>query len=192
MKTHVNESKHQSKHPIKNFIGKISSSLQNDEVESIVEALKQDHEDLKSFIPTMQSPDSTKKEKRDAFNAFSALLKSHAECEEKALYKPCQKVEDLRLNVEEGFVEHELATVMMKSASRAKDDTKFDAYIKVLGTLVEHHIDEEESEFLPKLDESFDDEEQMKMAQVFIEARRQSQTEIDEDNAGILKDELHA
>lgn len=158
--------------------------------EGIVEAILEDHQDLKKFIPIMKDEDATHQEKKKAFLLFSNLLKSHASSEEKVLYTACTKTDDLEVHVQEGFVEHQLATLLMKSIPTTKDKDRWSAQVKVLAEMVEHHIEEEEGEFLPKVQSTFSKEDKNTMALEFIALRKRSQKDVSEDNAGILAENM--
>lgn len=157
----------------------------------IVEAILRDHEDLKRFIETMKDEDAAFDEKEEAYRAFSALLKSHAPSEEKALYEPCLKKKDLGLKTNESFVEHEVATLLMGAIDKAKDGDRKAAEIKVLAEAVEHHIEEEEGEFLPEIAKAFGKAKREEMGMEFLRLRKRSQKEVSSDNAGILERSVH-
>jgi hemerythrin superfamily protein len=69
----------------------------------------------------------------------------------------------------EGEQEHALVHQLMEllAKSRRKGDLKWHARFKALKDMLDHHIEEEESEAFPKVEELFDSSEQEKMAEEF-------------------------
>jgi len=73
-------------------------------------------------------------------------LKVHTQIEEEILYPAIRgKVEDDALN--EAWVEHDSAKTLINELEAAEPDEAFyDAKVKVLSELIEHHVKEEEKE----------------------------------------------
>lgn len=157
----------------------------------IIEAIKEDHKDLKKHLKIMKDKDSSISEKDAAYKKFSVLLKSHAPSEEKALYAKCIAAGDMGVETNEAYVEHQLATLLMKSIDGTKDSERRAAQIKVLAESVEHHIEEEEGDFLPGVKKEFGEEERIEMAAEFLRLRRASQKKMGKENAGVLGQSLH-
>lgn len=154
--------------------------------EDIVKAIKGDHKDLRKFGEILKSDDASDAEKKDAYKNFSSLLKSHAKSEEKAVYNPCLEVKDLKQEADEGFIEHKVADRLMADIASIRDKDKWNAAVKVLAEVVEHHADEEEKELLPDVSKNFEKEEKSDMSHKFISLREQSQKGVNAENAGIL------
>ena len=154
-------------------------------IDSIVDALKEDHKNLKKFIEIMKS-DVEQREKRGAYLQFVSLLKSHASSEEKAVYTPCLANEDLSIEAHEGFVEHKVANSLIQSIDKTREKEEWTAKVKVLAELVEHHIDEEESELLPKVAKKFESDAKKEMVVDFVSLRERSQKDVTQENAGVL------
>ena len=80
-------------------------------------------------------------------------LTLHTQVEEELLYPAAREVltrdEDL---VDEAYVEHAGAkSLIAQLKTMTSDQPLFDAKVKVLGEYIDHHVKEEESEFVPKL-----------------------------------------
>lgn len=167
------------------FLNKITGG---DEFQSrsIIDAIKDDHRDLRHFIEILKDQSVEQREKKGGFQAFSELLKSHSKSEEKAVYAPCLKIEDLSHFAHEGLIEHKLADLLMDSIERTKSRESWLAQVKTLAELVENHLEEEESEFLPQMEEYFAEPEKTEMVVDFIALRRRSQRTPKQDNAGAL------
>jgi len=166
---------------------RLSHNMGKASIEDLIKAIKDDHKDLKKFIKTMKSDDATDAKKHEAAEHFMSLLKSHAPSEEKALYERCLEVPKLRVMADEGYVEHHMADALMKKISSTRNHDRWLAEVKVLGEIVEHHIKEEEEEFLPKVKKHFRAKKKEDMASKFLALRKRSQKKVTDDNAGVLR-----
>lgn len=167
------------------FLNKITGG---DEFQSrsIIDAIRDDHRDLRHFIEILKDEDVEQKEKKGAYLPFADLLKSHAQSEESAVYAPCLKIEDLSHFAHEGYVEHKIADLLMESIERTKTRESWVAQVKTLAELVEKHMEEEESDFLPQLERYFADPEKTEMVMDFMALRKRSQRSPKQANAGAL------
>lgn len=167
------------------FLSKITGE---DEFQSrsIIDAIRDDHRDLRHFIEILKDESVEQREKKGAYLPFADLLRSHAKSEEKSVYAPCLKIEDLSHFAHEGYVEHKIADLLMESIERTKTRDSWIAQVKTLAELVEKHMEEEESEFLPQLEEYFAEPEKTEMVVDFMALRKQSQKSPKQDNAGAL------
>lgn len=160
-------------------------------IESLIEEIEDDHKDLKKFIEVLKDEDASFKERKEAYKSFAQLLKSHASSEEKAVYDICLKVEDLKQQAHEAYLEHTIAENLLKTIPSIREETKWCAYSKVLAELVEHHIEEEEGEFLPSLKKQIEAQKQEQMAEEFLTLRQKSQRDFSEENGGVLARMTH-
>lgn len=74
----------------------------------------------------------------------------------------------------------------MRSIDTTKDKARWTAEAKVLAELVQHHIDEEESDFLPAIEKEFARTEQEEMTEKFMNLRTRSQKGTHRNNLGVL------
>ena len=73
-------------------------------------------------------------------------LKVHAQIEEE-IYYPTIRGEVEQADLEEAYVEHDSAKLLINELEAATPDESFyDAKVKVLSELIEHHVKEEEKE----------------------------------------------
>lgn len=116
-----------------------------------IQMLKDDHEKVKGMFQEFESADNTGKQ-RIARQAIMEL-EVHARLEEEIFYPAFLK------NVHEEFIaaeaeeEHHVAKVLMEELKPMLEGTPtvhFEAKFMVLAENVRHHIEEEESEMLPK------------------------------------------
>lgn len=153
---------------------------------SIIEAIEADHDDLKKLLQVMKSEDATLAQKKKAYKAFAPLLKSHSSAEEKVVYAFCLGIEELKEDSYEGYVEHGIAGNLIRKINGLRDAKQWAAHVKVLAELVEHHIQEEEKEFLPSLRNYVKAEEQRRMREDFVGLRARTQANRTRENSGVL------
>jgi hemerythrin-like domain-containing protein len=115
----------------------------------IVSLILEDHKPLKRLIKVMKNSEKSVEERFAAFEEFAPALIAHAKPEEEVLYVYMKQDEDLKEEGCEGEVEHTLADQLVEEIKRTRDEDMKAAKIKVLAELVEHHIEEEESDLLP-------------------------------------------
>ena len=120
----------------------------------IVQLILEDHKPLKELIKVLKS-DADRSEKAAPMEEFAAKLTSHAKSEEKSLYVQMKELKKLRQEGLEGDTEHAIADQLVQEINATADDDEWLAKVKVLAELVEHHIEEEESEMLPDVEKQF-------------------------------------
>lgn len=122
-----------------------------------IELLLQDHEEVKAMFEKYEalSDRSVASKRRLALEICLALTK-HTAIEEEIFYPAVREAsrdnEDL---VDEAIVEHASAKELISQiiAMEPTEDL-YDAKVKVLSEQVEHHVEEEETEMLPKAREA--------------------------------------
>ncbi|HXH29190.1 MAG TPA: hemerythrin domain-containing protein [Bacteriovoracaceae bacterium] len=181
-----------NKSGIKENVKKISEQLTNIlsvKPTDIVSAIKMDHEGLRNFLSILKNTDGKMSDRRRAYESFSALLKSHSEIEEKVAYLATFKLagKDMHIKVSEGYVEHQLATDLMKRIEKAKKPLDWSAHVNVLSEIVEHHLKEEERDLLPLIREAATAKLDKSMLEEFLRLRLKTQQKINKKNAGVLK-----
>ena len=137
----------------------------------IVELILADHGPLKALIETLKSEDASLDEKKEAFESFAPLLVAHAKPEEQSLYVSMKENEETKTEGIEGDIEHELADRLCEELKTETDDDVFEAKVKVLAELVEHHIEEEEEEMLPTFREESETSEREEIGRRYLELR---------------------
>ncbi len=129
----------------------------------VIEMLKEDHEKVKGLFEEFASAEG--KEQADIAATAIMELEVHADLEEKLIYPAIREVIDEDGQMNEAVEEHHLVHVLIKELKKLKPkDEVFQAKFKVLGELVQHHIEEEEGEMFPKAQESEIDWEALEVA----------------------------
>lgn len=128
---------------------------------NIVDVLLMDHRYLKDCIKYLKDDHMDKKIKLKHGKTFLDALHKHSEAEKKAVYAPCVKIKDLKMNIIEGQIEHGIVDAKVKmlipklTGLRTLTD-ELEVELKVLAELVRHHIKEEEEVVFPKMRKDLD------------------------------------
>jgi hemerythrin superfamily protein len=146
--------------------------------QDIVKLILEDHKPLKKLIKILK--DSEKHdldERQEAFEEFAPLLVNHSKPEEQSLYVFMKDEDELREEGFEGDVEHALADQLLEEIKRTDDEDLWSARVKVLAELVEHHIEEEESELLPDFKKHSEVEDRMELGANFLRLKSEIESE---------------
>lgn len=136
----------------------------------IIKLCLEDHKPLKRLIKVMKG-DGELDTKRRAFEEFAPTLLAHAKPEEQSLYEFLKGGEELRMEGFEGDVEHALADQLVEQIKLTDDEDLWEARVKVLAELVEHHIEEEEEEMFPDVRKETEAEERMELGDRYLQYR---------------------
>jgi len=120
-----------------------------------IELLLADHrkaEKLFKDYDKLVENEGTYNEKEALAATICAELTVHTQIEEEIFYPAARDILDEEDLVDEAVVEHASAKDLIAQLDdMSPDDDLFDAKVKVLGELIEHHVEEEEDEMFPKL-----------------------------------------
>ena len=129
----------------------------------VTEMLREDHEKVKDLFEEFENAEEEDEKLRIVRTALIEL-EIHATLEEEIFYPAVREhiEEDDEDTMDEALEEHHVAKFIMRELKDMRPgDERFDAKFKVLAESVKHHIEEEESEILPKADEMELDQEQL-------------------------------
>jgi hemerythrin superfamily protein len=116
--------------------------------------LKQDHTEVKRLFREFQrAGENAHVQKGKLVNQILEALTVHTYLENECVYPEVRKLlPDLEDDVLESYEEHHVADVLCAELALMKPaDERFDAKTTVLMEVVTHHIEEEESEWFPKV-----------------------------------------
>jgi hemerythrin superfamily protein len=116
--------------------------------------LKQDHKEMrKLFTDFKNAGENAKATKARLVGKIIEGLTVHTYIENECMYPEVRKLlPDLEDDVLESYEEHHVADVLcMELATMSPDDERFTAKVTVLIENVTHHMDEEESDWFPKV-----------------------------------------
>ena len=121
-----------------------------------ISMLKQDHEKVKRLFKEFEDAEDSRTKQRIVRDAIGEL-EVHATLEEQIFYPAVRKTDDdeeHQTQMDEALEEHHVAKMLIAELKQmGPRDERYDAKFLVLSESVKHHIDEEESEVLPKAKE---------------------------------------
>lgn len=156
--------------------------------EDIIKLILTDHEPLKRLVGILKDLGEPLRTRRRIFDQFALLFLVHARSEQESLYTFLKdENKELRIDGLEGEVEHELAEHMIEEVKMAEDPDLWSARAKVLAELVDHHLNEEEVDFLPAFKKECDIEDRVMLGKQYLELkdhfRREENLTIEEEEA---------
>ena len=123
-----------------------------------IELLKADHDKVEELFEQAKANEDG--DNAELFKKIKEELDVHTHIEETIFYPRLVEEgdEDLKSIVLEGIEEHRQVKMFLRELDGMKGDSeKFDPKLKVLMEDVEHHVEEEESEMFPMVEEQFDE-----------------------------------
>jgi hemerythrin superfamily protein len=137
-----------------------------------LEMLKEDHQKVADLFEELDSKEEMGKMKR-LFDQIKKELETHTYIEENVFYPAMERHEELRDLVKEAYEEHRQVKALLGAISGlTRDRDKFYAKMKVLKDSVEHHVEEEEDELFPKVEDIYDDEQLELLGQELAAAKK--------------------
>jgi len=120
---------------------------------SVIQMLKDDHNTVKRLFENYQEADSS--QRPEIAQTIMHELEIHAALEERLIYPAIREHIDADELMNEAIEEHHVVHVLLTELKKLRaQDERFKAKLKVLGELVNAHIEEEEGEILPQAEES--------------------------------------
>ena len=110
--------------------------------------LKKQHREVKGLFKKMEKTDSGG-ERRKLMETIAQELQMHTTIEEEIFYPAMREVESKKAEkmVDEAFEEHHVVKLVLAELPKVDpEDDRFEAKMTVLSELVEHHVEEEETE----------------------------------------------
>ena len=121
-----------------------------------IELLKEDHRRVERLFQKVKA-DQEGERHQELFEQIKLELEVHTHIEETIFYPKLKESEELKDIVLEGIEEHHQAKIFLRELSNlVADSEKFEPKLKVLIEGVIHHVQEEEGEMFPKVEEVFD------------------------------------
>ena len=137
-----------------------------------IELLKADHDKVDRLFQKVKATEES--EHKALFEQIKEELEIHTHIEETIFYPKLKEEPELEDIVLEGIEEHHQAKMFLRElSSLAEDSEKFEPKLKVLMEDITHHVQEEEGEMFPKVEELFD-EETLKELGAEMEEEKQS------------------
>ena len=119
-----------------------------------VALLKADHREVEQWFSQFEKARAETR-KLELAQKICLALKVHTQIEEELVYPPSREhVKDDDI-VDEAIVEHDAAKKLIAEIEAMQpSDEMYDAKVKVLSEMIEHHVEEEEKEYFPQLEKS--------------------------------------
>ena len=127
-------------------------SKTNEPIDAIA-LLKQQHREVKEMFDRFENmTDRAKVSKKKLADEICNALIMHTTIEEEIFYPATREAsEDTEDMVDEAVVEHASAKDLIAQIMEMDpDDDLYDAKVKVLSEMIDHHVEEEEKEMFPK------------------------------------------
>ncbi|MBW8815623.1 MAG: hemerythrin domain-containing protein [Caulobacterales bacterium] len=119
-------------------------------LDDAVSDLMADHRKVEHLFKQYEKAKEDPAKKQQLFAQIALELKVHTTIEEEIFYPASREfVEEDMVN--EAVVEHQAAKdLIAQLEAMAPEDEMYDAKVKVLQEQIEHHVEEEESEYFPE------------------------------------------
>ncbi len=120
-----------------------------------VSLLMADHRKVEDLFKQYEKAKKDETKKQAIFQQISMELKVHTQIEEEVFYPASREFVDDAEMVNEAEVEHASAKDLIAQLDgMAPSDPYYDAKVKVLQEMIDHHVEEEETEYFPECRES--------------------------------------
>lgn len=121
-----------------------------------IELLKEDHNKVSRLFQKVKATEDS--EHKELFEKIKEELEVHTHIEETIFYPKIKEEPELEDIVLEGIEEHHQAKMFLRELANLTDNSeKFEPKLKVLMEDITHHVQEEEGEMFPKVEEIFDE-----------------------------------
>ena len=121
-----------------------------------IELLKSDHDKVDRLFQKVEATEEG--EHKALFEQIREELEIHTHIEETIFYPKIKEEPELEDIVLEGIEEHHQAKIFLRELSSLTEDSeKFEPKLKVLMEDIKHHVQEEEGEMFPKVEELLDE-----------------------------------
>lgn len=141
--------------------------------QSATELLKEQHEEVRALFKRIEKA-SARAMKTKLFEELAANLVAHDAIEREIFYPACEQAMGMSDLLGEALVEHGIVEFGLYQADQARMEKDFSFKCQVLSELVEHHVQEEEDEFLPKVEKALGREKLQELGAVMKERFEQA------------------
>ena len=138
--------------------------------------LKEDHQEVRKQFRAFRKPDQTAVQKQTIVDTILELLTVHTYVENEVVYPRVRELlPDLEDDVLESYEEHHVADVLcLELSAMDATDERFDAKTTVLIENVEHHMEEEEQDWFPKVREGLGRKQLQEIGEALLEAKKRA------------------
>lgn len=115
--------------------------------------LKAQHKTVADLFKRIEKSEKDE-EKLTLFEELASSLAAHDAIEREIFYPACEEKMGETDLLNEAVVEHGLVEFSLYLADQARGNEDFETKVKVLKEVVEHHVEEEEKEFFPRVEKA--------------------------------------
>jgi|GEM_PF-872878 len=119
--------------------------------QTAIDLLKRQHEEVKALFKKIEKA-SARAQKTKLFDELAGKLVGHDAIEREIFYPACEKGMGMTDLLGEALVEHGVVEFSLYQADQARQSKDFAFKCQVLSEIVEHHVQEEEEDFFPKVE----------------------------------------
>ena len=148
--------------------------------------LKDDHKQIRKVFRDFQAAgEEAAARKGRLVNTMIEMLTQHTYIENEVMYPRVRALlPELEDDVLESYEEHHVADVLvMELSAMQPTDERFDAKTTVLIENVEHHMDEEEQDWFPKVRAGLGRKQLQELGEELLEARKRAPRRPDQPSA---------
>ena len=117
------------------------------------ELLKSQHKEVKDLFKRIEEARS-RDEESSLFEELAQSIVAHDAIEREIFYPACEKEMGMTKLLGEALVEHGVVEFSLHVADAARGGDDFDHKVQVLSEMIKHHVKEEETELLPKVEKA--------------------------------------
>ena len=138
--------------------------------------LKEDHKEVRKQFRAFRKPDQTAVQKQTIVDTILELLTVHTYVENEVMYPRVRELlPDLEDDVLESYEEHHVADVLcLELSAMDATDERFEAKTTVLIENVEHHMEEEEQDWFPKVRDGLGRKQLQELGEALLEAKKRA------------------
>jgi hypothetical protein len=135
-----------------------SSKRDSAQGESAIALLKKQHVEVKALFKRIEQA-SGRATRMKLFEELACKLVGHDAIEREIFYPACEKAMGMTDLLSEALVEHGVVEFSLYQADQARMSPEFPAKCQVLGEIVNHHVEEEQDDFFPKVEKAMSKEQ---------------------------------
>jgi hypothetical protein len=147
----------------------------DEEDADILDTLKKEHDEVAEMLSQLVKSDRGA-ERKAILKQIRTALVPHLRAEEKIVYNGIYGVKDKNAKQDsaEGYMEHQLAEKMLVTLEHIDNamSPEFAAGSKVLKEMIEHHVEEEESNVWKDVKQHFSSDDRMAMNRKFMALKK--------------------
>jgi len=138
--------------------------------------LREDHKEVRALFREFQKKGVTPERQGQIVSKVVELLTAHTYIENEVMYPAVRELlPELEEDVLESYEEHHVADVLVGELSTmGPQDERFEAKTTVLIENVTHHMDEEESDWFPKVREGLGRNQLRELGERLLEAKKKA------------------